>query len=120
MIKSTATHRRLSPTARVTSIIHCARLGALGGWSASPLAYATRQPGHPGKLILVSTEAAGHSHPERCVALFERLGRPEAGALAALHADRCVASRDGMRKLRLTLINKPIDFKRSVDAPRSC
>jgi proline iminopeptidase len=46
------------------------------------LAYATRHPGHPGKLILVSTEAAGHSHLERRVALFERLGGPEVGALA--------------------------------------
>jgi proline iminopeptidase len=46
------------------------------------LAYATRHPDHPGKLILVSTEAAGHSHLERRVALFERLGGPEVGALA--------------------------------------
>ena len=46
------------------------------------LAYATRHPGHPGKLILVSTEAAGTSHPKRRVALFERLGGPEVGALA--------------------------------------
>src|SRR5262249_10358726 len=30
----------------------------------------------------VSTEAAGHSHLERRVALFERLGGPEVGALA--------------------------------------
>jgi proline iminopeptidase len=46
------------------------------------LAYATRHPRHPGKLILVSTEAAGTSHPERRVVLFERLGGPEVGALA--------------------------------------
>jgi proline iminopeptidase len=46
------------------------------------LAYATRHPAHPAKLILVSTEAAGGSHPERRVALFERLGGPEVGALA--------------------------------------
>jgi proline iminopeptidase len=46
------------------------------------LAYATRHPGHPDKLILVSTEAAGHSHLERRVALFERFGGPEVGALA--------------------------------------
>src|SRR5215471_10320384 len=39
--------------------------------------------GHWGlQLILVSTEAAGTSHPERRVALFERLGGPEVGALA--------------------------------------
>lgn len=56
-------------------------LGAsFGGMVA--LAYATRHPGHPGKLILVSTEAAGGRHlPER-VALFERLGGPGVGALA--------------------------------------
>jgi len=53
---------------------------SFGGMVA--VAYATRHPGHPGKLILVSTEAAGHSHLERRVALFERLGGPEVGALA--------------------------------------
>jgi proline iminopeptidase len=46
------------------------------------VSYATRHPEHPGKLILVSTEAAGTSYPERRVALFERLGGPEVGALA--------------------------------------
>ena len=46
------------------------------------LAYATRHPEHPAKLILVSTEAAGDTHLERRVALFERLGGPEVGALA--------------------------------------
>lgn len=53
---------------------------SFGGMVA--LAYATCHPAHPGKLILVSTEAAGTSHPERRVALFERLGGPEVGALA--------------------------------------
>lgn len=53
---------------------------SFGGMVA--LASATRHPDHPGKLILVSTEAAGTSHPERRVALFERLGGPEVGALA--------------------------------------
>ena len=38
---------------------------SFGGMVA--LAYATRHSGHPEKLILVSTEAAGHSHPERQV-----------------------------------------------------
>jgi pimeloyl-ACP methyl ester carboxylesterase len=53
---------------------------SFGGMVA--LAYATRHPEHPAKLILVSTEAAGATHlPER-VALFERLGGPEVGALA--------------------------------------
>jgi proline iminopeptidase len=53
---------------------------SFGGMVA--LSYATRHPEHPGKLILVSTEAAGHTHLERRVALFERLGGPEVGALA--------------------------------------
>jgi proline iminopeptidase len=46
------------------------------------LAYATRHPTHPSRLILISTEAAGGSHLERRVALFERFGGPEVGALA--------------------------------------
>src|SRR5262249_28576094 len=46
------------------------------------LAYATRHPAHPAKLILVSTAAAGDTYRERRVALFERLGGPEVGALA--------------------------------------
>src|SRR3954463_7479404 len=56
-------------------------LGAsFGGMVA--LAYATRHPAHPAKLILVSTEAKGGSHLERRIALFERFGGPEVGALA--------------------------------------
>ena len=46
------------------------------------LAYATRHPAHPARLILVSTEAAAETHRERRVALFERFGGPEVGALA--------------------------------------
>jgi pimeloyl-ACP methyl ester carboxylesterase len=46
------------------------------------LAYATRHPAHPAKLVLVSTEAAGRTHLDRRVALFERFGGPEVGALA--------------------------------------
>ena len=46
------------------------------------LAYATRHPDHPAKLIVVSAEAAGDTHLERRVALFERFGGPEVGALA--------------------------------------
>jgi proline iminopeptidase len=58
-------------------------LGAsFGGMVA--LAYATRHPTHPSRLILISTEAAGGSHPERRVELFERFGGPEVGALARL------------------------------------
>ena len=56
-------------------------LGAsFGGMVA--LAYATRHPDHPSRLILISTEAAGGSYRERRVALFERFGGPELGALA--------------------------------------
>ena len=46
------------------------------------LAYATRHPTHPAKLILTSTEAAGDTYLDRRVALFERFGGPEVGALA--------------------------------------
>lgn len=56
-------------------------LGAsFGGMVA--LAYATRHPDHPSKLIRISTEAAGGSYRERRVELFERFGGPEVGALA--------------------------------------
>jgi pimeloyl-ACP methyl ester carboxylesterase len=46
------------------------------------MAYATRHPDHPSKLILVSTEAKGGSYLEQRVAMFEKLGGPEVGALA--------------------------------------
>jgi pimeloyl-ACP methyl ester carboxylesterase len=56
-------------------------LGAsFGGMVA--LAYATRHPDHPSKLVLISTAAAGGTHLDRRVALFEQLGGPEVGALA--------------------------------------
>ena len=53
---------------------------SFGGMVA--LSYVTRHPAHPAKLILVSTEAVGDSHRDRRVALFERFGGPEVGALA--------------------------------------
>ena len=43
---------------------------SFGGMVA--MAYATRHPEHPSKLVLVSTEAAGGSYLERRVAMFER------------------------------------------------
>lgn len=46
------------------------------------LAYATRHPAHPSKLVLISTEGAGGTHLDRRVELFERFGGPEVGALA--------------------------------------
>lgn len=56
-------------------------LGAsFGGMVA--MSYATRHPEHPGKLILVSTEAEGGAHFAERIALFERLGGAEVGALA--------------------------------------
>lgn len=56
-------------------------LGAsFGGMVAQ--AYATRHPGHPGKLMLISTAARGGAFTERRVALFEQLGGERAGALA--------------------------------------
>jgi proline iminopeptidase len=46
------------------------------------MSYATRYPSHPGKLILITTEARGGSHLEKRVQLFEKFGGPEVGALA--------------------------------------
>ena len=45
-------------------------------------AYATRHADHPGKLILASTAARGGAFTDRRVAMFQRLGGDEAGALA--------------------------------------
>ena len=59
-------------------------LGAsFGGMVA--LAYATRHPAHPSRLILISTTASGDDHLNRRIELFERFGGPEAGALARRH-----------------------------------
>ena len=46
------------------------------------MAYATRHPAHPAKLILVSTEAQGSANFSERIAMFERLGGAEVGALA--------------------------------------
>lgn len=54
------------------------------------LAYATRHPQHPGRLVLVSTAAQGGAHTGRSVAMFHRLGGAQAGVLAErrlLHGD---------------------------------
>ena len=65
----------------VLGIVRPIVLGAsFGGMVA--LAYATRHPEHPSKLVLISTEAAGDTYLDRRVALFERFGGPEVGALA--------------------------------------
>lgn len=85
-------------------------LGAsFGGMVA--LAYATRHPDHPSKLVLISTEAAGGTHRERRVALFEKFGGPEVGALARRrfletdgHLDQ--ASIDAWRRLAFPLYTR--------------
>jgi pimeloyl-ACP methyl ester carboxylesterase len=62
-------------------ITHPIVLGvSFGGMVA--MAYATRHPAHPSKLVLVSTEAIGDSYLEKRVELFGRLGGSEVGALA--------------------------------------
>jgi pimeloyl-ACP methyl ester carboxylesterase len=85
-------------------------LGAsFGGMVA--LAYATRHPGHPSKLGLISTAAAGGEYLERRVELFERFGGPEVGALARRrflevegHPD--LASLDAWRRLAFPLYTR--------------
>ena len=78
-------------------------LGAsFGGMVA--LAYATRHPDHPSKLVLISTEAAGDTYLDRRVELFERFGGPEVGALARsrfldVDSPRDQAAVDAWRKL---------------------
>jgi len=100
-------------------------LGAsFGGMVA--LAYATRHPQHPSKLVLISTAAAGGTHQERRVELFERFGGPEVGALArrrflevAGHADQ--ASIDDWRRLAMPLYTRiprgPDAARRAVNRP---
>jgi pimeloyl-ACP methyl ester carboxylesterase len=100
-------------------------LGAsFGGMVA--LAYATRHRAHPSKLVLISTEAAGGTHRDRRVALFERFGGPEVGALARRrfleeqgHPD--MASIDAWRRLAMphyTRIPRDPDMaRRAVNRP---
>jgi proline iminopeptidase len=75
------------------------------------LAYATRHAAHPSKLVLISTEAAGDTYLERRVALFERFGGPEVGALARrrfldVDSPRDQASVDAWRKLAFPLYTR--------------
>jgi pimeloyl-ACP methyl ester carboxylesterase len=53
---------------------------SFGGMVA--MAYATRHPAHPGKLVLVSTAAQLSTHTEAKIAMFERLGGEALGRLA--------------------------------------
>jgi pimeloyl-ACP methyl ester carboxylesterase len=65
----------------VLGIVDPIVLGAsFGGMVA--MAYATRHPTHPSKLILISTAASGAEYLNRRIELFERFGGPEVGALA--------------------------------------
>jgi len=82
---------------------------SFGGMVA--LAYATRHPAHPSKLVLISTAAAGGTYPDRRVELFERFGGPEVGALARRrflevqgHPDQ--ASLDAWRRLAFPLYTR--------------
>jgi pimeloyl-ACP methyl ester carboxylesterase len=75
------------------------------------LAYATRHPAHPSKLVLISTEAAGDSYLDRRVTLFERFGGPEVGALARrrfleVDSPRDQAAVDAWRKLAFPLYTR--------------
>jgi pimeloyl-ACP methyl ester carboxylesterase len=100
-------------------------LGAsFGGMVA--LAYATRHPTHPSKLVLISTEAAGGTHRDQRVALFERFGGPEVGALARRrflevqgHPDQ--ASLDAWQRLAMPLYTRiprdPDMARRAVNRP---
>jgi pimeloyl-ACP methyl ester carboxylesterase len=109
----------------VLGIVDPIVLGAsFGGMVA--LAYATRHPAHPSKLVLISTEARGGSYPDRRVELFERFGGPEVGALARrrfleFHGHPDQASRDAWRQLAMPLyFRKPRDpdmARRAVNRP---
>jgi proline iminopeptidase len=53
---------------------------SFGGMVA--IAYATRHPEHPAKVIFSSTAAQGQAHVERSIAMFEAKGGPAIGAMA--------------------------------------
>jgi len=83
-------------------------LGASFGGKVA-MAYATRHRSHPAKLILISTEAAGGTHKDQRVAMFEKLGGPEVGAMARRrlfegHRDR--ASLDAWLRLAFPLYTR--------------
>ncbi len=53
---------------------------SFGGFVA--IAYATRHPEHPGKMIFSSTAAQGWAHVERSIELFRNAGGDEIGEMA--------------------------------------
>jgi pimeloyl-ACP methyl ester carboxylesterase len=98
-------------------------LGAAFGGKVA-MAYATRHPTHPAKLILISTEASGGTHKERRVAMIEKLGGPEVGAMARRrmfegHSDK--ASLDAWLRLAFPLYTRtprhPDIARRAVGNP---
>jgi proline iminopeptidase len=95
---------------------------SFGGMVAE--AYATRHPTHPAKLALISTRAAGGTHRQRCVEMFERLGGPEVGALARrrfleTHGQIDQAAMDAWRRLAMPhYTRKPRDLNRSISRPK--
>lgn len=97
---------------------------SFGGMVA--LAYATRHPTHPAKLVLISTEAAGDSYLDRRVELFERFGGPDVGALARrrfldANSQRDQASAEAWRNLAFPLYTRaprdPSIGSRTVSKP---
>lgn len=88
---------------------------SFGGFVA--LAYATRYPDHPAKLILCSTRA-GPPEPEREIEVFERLGGPEAGAAARRFLTGSTIDsdtfRDFMRLCRPLYTRAPYDADRDI------
>jgi pimeloyl-ACP methyl ester carboxylesterase len=97
---------------------------SFGGMVA--LAYATRHPAHPSRLILISTEAAGGSYRERRVALFERFGGAEVGDLARRRflepqAPWDQTSRDAWRQIAMPVYTRrprdPDVARRTVNRP---
>ena len=92
------------------------------------LAYATRHPDRPSKLILISTEARGGSYADRRVELFDRFGGPEVGALARrrfleFRGHPAQASRDAWRQLAMPLYFRtprdPDMARRAVNRPEA-
>ncbi|MDP3223226.1 MAG: alpha/beta hydrolase [Rubrivivax sp.] len=90
-------------------------LGAsFGGMVA--LSYATRHPGHAGKLVLMNTAARGGAFTQRRVELFEQLGGPAAGALARrrlIDGDTCREVLDDWLRICVP------QYNRSADDPKA-
>jgi pimeloyl-ACP methyl ester carboxylesterase len=98
-------------------------LGASFGGKVA-MAYTTRHPAHPAKLILIITEAAGGTHKERRVAMFEKLGGPEVGAMARprmFEGHRDKASLDAWPRIAFPLYTRrprdPNVVRRAVGNP---